>query len=62
MYCADFASEDFTAHVIATPGDLHYPMTMAAVDVGLRVLCYYPKRVVISRSFILLKCPWLVIK
>ncbi len=33
---------DLRAVVIATPDDLHYPMTMHALDVGLHVMCEKP--------------------
>ena len=33
---------DLDALVVATPDDLHYPMTMAALDAGLHVLCEKP--------------------
>jgi predicted dehydrogenase len=33
------AQGDLDALVIVTPPDLHYPMTMAALDAGLHVLC-----------------------
>jgi predicted dehydrogenase len=33
---------DLDAVVVATPEDLHYPMTMDALDAGLHVLCEKP--------------------
>lgn len=33
---------DLDAVVVAVPDDLHYPITMAALDVGLHVLCEKP--------------------
>ena len=33
---------DLDALVVVTPDDLHYPMTMAALDAGLHVLCEKP--------------------
>ena len=33
---------DLDAVVVATPDDLHHPMTMAALDAGLHVLCEKP--------------------
>jgi predicted dehydrogenase len=36
------AKGDLQAIVIATPDDLHYPMTMDALDAGLHVLCEKP--------------------
>lgn len=33
---------DLDAIVVATPDDLHYPMTMEALDAGLHVLCEKP--------------------
>jgi predicted dehydrogenase len=36
------AKGDLQAIVIITPEDLHYPMTMDALDVGLHVLCEKP--------------------
>ncbi len=36
------ASAGLDAVVIGTPDDLHYPMTMAALDAGLHVLCEKP--------------------
>jgi predicted dehydrogenase len=33
------ARANLDAVVIATPQDLHYPMTMAALDAGLHVMC-----------------------
>lgn len=36
------AEAGLDALVVATPDDLHYPMTMAALDAGLHVLCEKP--------------------
>jgi predicted dehydrogenase len=36
------AKDSLDAAVIATPQDLHYPMTVAALDAGLHVLCEKP--------------------
>ena len=36
------ANGNLDALVIVTPDDLHYPMTMAALDAGLHVLCEKP--------------------
>ena len=33
---------DLDALIVSTPDDLHYPMTMAALDAGLHVLCEKP--------------------
>jgi predicted dehydrogenase len=33
---------DLDAIIVASPDDLHYPMTMAALDAGLHVLCEKP--------------------
>jgi predicted dehydrogenase len=37
-----FAQADLDAAVIVTPQDLHYPMTMAALEAGLHVMCEKP--------------------
>ncbi len=36
------AHADLQAMVVVTPDDLHYPVTMAALDAGLHVLCEKP--------------------
>lgn len=41
-YRAMFAEGELDAVVIATPDDEHFPMTMAALDAGLHVLCEKP--------------------
>src|SRR5438105_1476125 len=41
-YRTMLARADLDAVVIATPDDLHYPMTMAALDAGLHVVCDKP--------------------
>jgi predicted dehydrogenase len=41
-YRAMIEQGDLQAIVIATPDDLHYPMTMDALDAGLHVLCEKP--------------------
>ena len=33
---------DVDALIVAPPADLHYPMTMAALDAGLHVICEKP--------------------
>ena len=38
------------AIVIATPDDLHYPMTMAALDAGLHVLCEKPLALTVTQA------------
>ena len=38
------------AIVIATPDDLHYPMTMAALDAGLHVLCEKPLALTVAQA------------
>lgn len=41
-YRALFAEGDVDAVIIVTPDDQHFPMTMAALDAGLHVLCEKP--------------------
>jgi predicted dehydrogenase len=41
-YRALLEQPNLDAVVVATPDDLHYPMTMDALDVGLHVLCEKP--------------------
>jgi predicted dehydrogenase len=41
-YCEMLQQGNMEAVVIAVPDDLHYPMTMAALDAGLHVLCEKP--------------------
>ena len=38
------------AVVIATPDDLHYPMTMAALDAGLHVICEKPMASTVAQA------------
>jgi predicted dehydrogenase len=41
-YCEMIARGKLDAIVISTPDDLHYPITMAALNAGLHVLCEKP--------------------
>jgi len=41
-YRAMIASGQIDAVIVATPDDLHYPITIAALDAGLHVLCEKP--------------------
>lgn len=41
-YQALLQQDNLAAVVVATPDDLHYPMTMAALEAGLHVLCEKP--------------------
>ena len=41
-YRALLASGDLDALIVAAPNDQHYPITMAALDAGLHVLCEKP--------------------
>jgi predicted dehydrogenase len=38
------------AVIVASPDDLHYPMTMAALDVGLHVLCEKPLAMTVEQA------------
>ncbi len=38
------------AVVVCTPDDLHYPMTMAALDAGLHVLCEKPLALTLTQA------------
>lgn len=38
------------AVVVATPDDLHYPMTMAALDAGLHVVCEKPMALTVQQA------------
>jgi predicted dehydrogenase len=38
------------ALVVATPDDLHYPITMAALDAGLHVLCEKPMALTVKQA------------
>ena len=38
------------AVVIATPDDLHYPMTMAVIDAGLHILCEKPLALTVEQA------------
>jgi predicted dehydrogenase len=49
-YRAMIETDDLDAVVVSTPDDLHYPMTMAALDAGLHVLCEKPMALNVAQA------------
>jgi predicted dehydrogenase len=49
-YRAMIEAGDLDAVVVSTPDDQHYPMTMAALDAGLHVLCEKPMALTLAQA------------
>ena len=49
-YRAMIEAGGLDAVVVSTPDDLHYPMTMSALDVGLHVLCEKPLALTLAQA------------
>lgn len=49
-YCEMIGKGNLDAVIVASPDDLHYPMTMAALDAGLHVLCEKPLALTVEQA------------
>jgi predicted dehydrogenase len=55
-YRAMIQAGGLDAVVVSTPDDLHYPMTMRALDAGLHVLCEKPMALTLVQAQEMYEC------